>query len=45
MGARILIIEDNRENLELMTYLLSAFGHTCGGPRKSNEAKHGGSDR
>ena len=28
MGARILIIEDNRENLELMTYLLSAFGHT-----------------
>ena len=28
MGGRILIIEDNRENLELMTYLLSAFGHT-----------------
>lgn len=28
MGARILIIEDNRDNLELMTYLLSAFGHT-----------------
>jgi two-component system cell cycle response regulator len=26
--ARILIIEDNRTNLELMTYLLSAFGHT-----------------
>ncbi|MEO8671826.1 MAG: response regulator [Tahibacter sp.] len=26
--ARILIIEDNRENLELMSYLLTAFGHT-----------------
>src|SRR5262245_9928300 len=28
MGARVLIIEDNAGNLELMTYLLSAFGHT-----------------
>jgi len=28
MGSRILIIEDTPENLELMTYLLSAFGHT-----------------
>ena len=28
MGARILIIEDNPANLELMTYLLSTFGHT-----------------
>ncbi len=27
MGARILIIEDNPANLELMSYLLSAFGH------------------
>lgn len=27
-GARVLIIEDNPANLELMTYLLSAFGHT-----------------
>jgi two-component system cell cycle response regulator len=27
MGARILIIEDNVANLELMTYLLVAFGH------------------
>jgi two-component system cell cycle response regulator len=27
-GASILIIEDNAANLELMTYLLSAFGHT-----------------
>lgn len=26
--ARILVIEDNPENLELMTYLLRAFGHT-----------------
>jgi len=26
--ARILVIEDNAENLELMTYLLAAFGHT-----------------
>jgi CheY-like chemotaxis protein len=25
--ARILIIEDNRENMELMAYLLRAFGH------------------
>lgn len=28
MPARILVIEDNDENLELMTYLLRAFGHT-----------------
>ena len=28
MVARILIIEDNPANLELMTYLLGAFGHT-----------------
>jgi len=28
MSARILIIEDNPANLELMTYLLNAFGHT-----------------
>jgi two-component system, cell cycle response regulator len=26
--ARILVIEDNPANLDLMTYLLSAFGHT-----------------
>jgi CheY-like chemotaxis protein len=25
--ARILVIDDNPENLDLMTYLLSAFGH------------------
>lgn len=28
MAARILIIEDNLANMELMTYLLQAFGHT-----------------
>lgn len=27
MGMRILVIEDNSTNLELMTYLLHAFGH------------------
>lgn len=27
MGARILIVEDNPVNMELMVYLLSAFGH------------------
>jgi CheY-like chemotaxis protein len=27
MGSRILVIEDNRTNLELMTYLLKSFGH------------------
>jgi CheY-like chemotaxis protein len=28
MSARILVIEDNHPNLDLMTYLLTAFGHT-----------------
>ncbi|HEY2473148.1 MAG TPA: response regulator [Terracidiphilus sp.] len=28
MGARVLIIEDNIANLELMTYLLDAYGHS-----------------
>jgi CheY-like chemotaxis protein len=28
VGKRILVIEDNPTNLELMTYLLKAFGHT-----------------
>ena len=27
--ARILVIEDNPANLELMTYLIEAFGHQC----------------
>ena len=28
MAARILVVEDNLTNLELMTYLLQAYGHT-----------------
>jgi CheY-like chemotaxis protein len=28
MAVRILLLEDNPANLELMTYLLRAFGHT-----------------
>ncbi len=28
MAARVLLIEDNRPSLELMSYLLQAFGHT-----------------
>lgn len=28
MGMRILVIEDNAANLELMTYILNTFGHT-----------------
>ena len=27
MGARVLIVEDNADNLKLMSYLLRAFGH------------------
>ncbi|MFC7513949.1 response regulator [Herbaspirillum sp. GCM10030257] len=29
MTARMLLIEDDPANLELMEYLLNAFGHTC----------------
>jgi|SRR5947208_6107281 len=29
MPARILVIEDNKDNLDLMSYLLSAYGHTA----------------
>src|SRR5438128_2623982 len=29
MGTTILVIEDNRASLELMTYLLRAFGYHC----------------
>jgi CheY-like chemotaxis protein len=29
MPARVLVIEDNRPSLELMAYLLRAFGHTA----------------
>jgi two-component system cell cycle response regulator len=31
MGARILVIDDNAANLELMLYLLRAFGHAVVG--------------
>jgi len=37
MPARILVIEDNAENLELMTYLLKAFGHTVLSARDGEE--------
>lgn len=33
MPARILVIEDNEANLELMSYLLRAFGHTVSAAR------------
>jgi CheY-like chemotaxis protein len=41
MPARVLLIEDNKENLELMTYLLKAYGHivfTAGNGREGVEA-------
>ena len=28
MGSRILLIEDNPDNMDLMSYLLEAYGHT-----------------
>jgi CheY-like chemotaxis protein len=31
MPARILVVEDNQANLDLMVYLLKAFGHTVTG--------------
>jgi CheY-like chemotaxis protein len=37
MGARILVIEDNPTNLELITYLLNAFGHTTIAARDGEE--------
>jgi CheY-like chemotaxis protein len=37
MGSRILVIEDNRMNLELMTYLLNAFGHETAVARDGEE--------
>src|SRR5436309_4929284 len=37
MPARILIIEDNAANLELMTYLLQAFGHAPLTARRGEE--------
>jgi CheY-like chemotaxis protein len=37
VGRRILVIEDNPTNLELMTYLLHAFGHTTISARNGEE--------
>ena len=37
MGSRILVIEDNPTNMELMTYLLTAFGHTTIAARDGEE--------
>src|SRR3954463_2943534 len=37
MAARVLVIEDNGPNLELMTYLLTAFGHTAESARDGEE--------
>jgi CheY-like chemotaxis protein len=37
MGRRILVIEDNTTNMELMTYLLTAFGHTTIAARDGEE--------
>ncbi|MBC7858308.1 MAG: response regulator, partial [Burkholderiaceae bacterium] len=37
MAARILIIEDNAINMELMVYLLGAFGHVPLGARSGAE--------
>jgi CheY-like chemotaxis protein len=37
MRYRILVIEDNPTNMELMTYLLNAFGHTTIAARDGEE--------
>ena len=37
MGGRILVIEDNPANLELMMYILKAFGHTAIAARDGEE--------
>jgi CheY-like chemotaxis protein len=37
MGARILVIEDNTANLDLMVYLLGAFGHIAVSARDGEE--------
>jgi two-component system cell cycle response regulator len=41
MPARILIIEDNEANLELMSYLLKAFGYTTLAARDGKEGLEG----
>ncbi|HEY1190763.1 MAG TPA: response regulator, partial [Gemmata sp.] len=38
MSARILLIEDNPANLELMSYLLTAFGYA---PRTAADGRSG----
>ena len=35
---RVLVIEDNKNNLQLMTYLLQAFGHTV---LRADDGEHG----
>jgi CheY-like chemotaxis protein len=45
MAARILIIDDNPENLELMTYLLGAFGHTMLKCTRRRETRPGNAAR
>jgi CheY-like chemotaxis protein len=37
LAARILVVEDNPDNLELMVYLLTAFGHTVLSARDGEE--------
>jgi two-component system cell cycle response regulator len=37
MGARILVVEDNGPNRDLVTYLLTAFGHTAEAARNVEE--------
>src|SRR5262245_10518400 len=48
MPARLLVIEDNVANLELMTYLLNAFGHATESARDGEDgvakARRGGFD-
>jgi two-component system cell cycle response regulator len=38
MGAQILLVEDNEHNLQLMTYLLAAQGHTVTAVSRGDEA-------
>ncbi|HVQ92335.1 MAG TPA: response regulator [Mycobacteriales bacterium] len=38
MGARILVVEDNQQNLELMSYLLTAYGHAVTTTARGEEA-------
>jgi two-component system cell cycle response regulator len=44
VGAQILIVEDNPQSLELMSYLLEAHGHTVVGARTGGQAL-GATDR